>query len=282
MTTGRLIIVGTPIGNLGDISERAKNALETADFIAAEDTRVTVKLMNHLALKKPLMSYFEHNKEQRNEVIYRRIQKGETCVLVSDAGMPAISDPGVDLVALCAGRGVEVSVVPGPSAVISALSVAGMACGRFAFEGFLTVNKKNRINHLEDIAKEPRTMVFYEAPHKLSATLRDLLEYLGDRRIAIVRELTKIHEEVIRTNLANAVITYGANSLRGEIVLIVDGYAGDPVPEYSLSDAIELTRRFLQEDETLALKEACKLAAKDTGIRKSDIYKVMAEEKETS
>ena len=207
---------GTPIGNLGDLSPRAEETLRTADFIAAEDTRVTLKLLNHFGIKKPMVSYFEHNKRERGEQICERILQGETCVLVSDAGMPAISDPGELLVAQCAEKGIPVWVVPGPSAVVSALAVSGLPTGRFTFEGFLSVNKKSRREHLQQVRQEYRTMVFYEAPHKLSATLQDMLEAFGDRRIAIVRELTKVHEEVIRTTLAQAAARFaGRRSKRG-------------------------------------------------------------------
>ena len=202
--SGTLTIVGTPIGNLGDFSPRAVEALEAADFIAAEDTRVTLKLLNHFGLKKPLVSYYEHNKRERGEQICARIEAGESCALVSDAGMPAISDPGEELVAQCAERGSPVLAVPGPSAVVTALALSGLPTGRFAFEGFLSVNKKSRREHLQSLSGERRTMVFYEAPHKLPGTLRDLLEALGDRRVALARELTKVHEEVSRTTLSEA------------------------------------------------------------------------------
>lgn len=198
---GKLYVVGTPIGNLGDLSPRAVKTLEDVDFIAAEDTRVTMKLLNHFGIKKEMVSYFEHNKRERGENICSRIANGETCAIVTDAGMPAISDPGQDLVALCYESGIEVESVPGPTAFATALAISGMDSGRFTFEGFLSVSKKSRREHLEFIKDEKRTMIFYEAPHKLSATLGDLCSTLGDRNIAIVRELTKIHEQVIRTSL---------------------------------------------------------------------------------
>ena len=199
--SGTLTLVGTPIGNLSDMSPRGVKALRECDFIAAEDTRVTMNLLNHFEIRKPLVSYYEHNKRQRGGEILSRLQAGESAVLVTDAGMPAISDPGEELVALCHDEGIPVTVVPGPSAVVTALALSGLPAGRFTFEGFLSVNKRSRREHLEALRLEQRTMVFYEAPHKLPATLRDMALVLGERRIALVRELTKIHEEVIRTTL---------------------------------------------------------------------------------
>ena len=200
--SGVLYVVGTPIGNLGDFSPRAAEILESVDFIAAEDTRVTLKLLNHFDIKKPMISYFEHNKRERGEIICSRIESGENCAIVTDAGMPCISDPGEELVKQCAERGIQTIVVPGPSAVISALAISGLSTGRFTFEGFLSTNKKSRLDHLEQLQNEKRTMIFYEAPHKLSGTLNDLYKaFGGERKISIVREITKIHEEVIRTTL---------------------------------------------------------------------------------
>lgn len=275
---GKLILAGTPIGNLGDISERFAQTLAQADFIAAEDTRVTLKLLNHLGIKKPLISYFEHNKRDHGETILRRMQEGECCVLVSDAGMPAISDPGEDLVAQCAERGIPVSVVPGPCAAVSALSVSGLPSGRFCFEGFLSVNRKNRREHLESLLDENRTMIFYEAPHKLRATLRDLLAAFGDRRIALVRELTKIHEEVIRTTLAQAAAFYRENTARGEFVLVVEGrppasgQTETAGPEAGgMEDALQKVEKYRADG--LAPTAAVKRAAKETGVDRADLYK---------
>ncbi|WP_169007753.1 16S rRNA (cytidine(1402)-2'-O)-methyltransferase [Faecalispora jeddahensis] len=273
--TGKLYVVGTPIGNLSDFSPRAAQTLAEADFIAAEDTRVTVKLLNHLGIKKPMVSYFEHNKLERGGVITRRILAGETCALVSDAGMPAISDPGELLVAQCAELGIQTLVVPGPSAVISALAISGLPTGRFTFEGFLSVNKRARREHLQQVAGETRTMVFYEAPHKLSSTLADMLASWGDRRIALVRELTKIHEEVIRTTLSEAARRYSEESPRGEFVLVIEG-APVPVEEpLTLEDAIELARTFLEEGASVS--ESAKRAAKESGHSKAEIYKKICE-----
>lgn len=272
---GALYVVGTPIGNLSDFSERAIETLSSVDFIAAEDTRVTVKLLNRFDIKKPLISYFEHNKLQKGDVICDRILGGESCALVSDAGMPAISDPGELLVAQCADKNIPVFVVPGPSAVVSALAVSGLPTGRFTFEGFLSVNKKSRREHLEEVKSENRTMVFYEAPHKLTNTLGDMLEAFGNRRIAIVRELTKIHEEVIRTTLEAAVEFYASNTPKGEFVLVIDGAAEEKTEvHYTLEEACDLAREKIAEGRSTS--EAAKLASAETGIKKGDIYKIIS------
>lgn len=278
--SGILYVVGTPIGNLGDMSPRAVETLENVDFIAAEDTRVTLKLLNHFGIKKPMVSYFEHNKHQRGEIICRRILSGESCAIVTDAGMPCISDPGELLVKQCEEYGIEVKAVPGPSAVISALAISGLPTGRFTFEGFLSVNKKSRMEHLESVKNETRTMIFYEAPHKLNATLRDMLGAFGNRSIAIVRELTKIHEEVIRTTLEQAVERYSEAPLKGEIVLVIDG--AKPVDNnkvYTEEEAADLAIA-LAADEDVSLSEASKKAAKETGIKKGIIYKLATERDE--
>lgn len=278
--SGILYVVGTPIGNLGDMSPRAVETLENVDFIAAEDTRVTLKLLNHFGIKKPMVSYFEHNKHQRGEIICRRILSGESCAIVTDAGMPCISDPGELLVKQCEEYGIEVRAVPGPSAVISALAISGLPTGRFTFEGFLSVNKKSRMEHLESVKNETRTMIFYEAPHKLNATLRDMLGAFGNRSIAIVRELTKIHEEVIRTTLEQAVERYSEAPLKGEIVLVIDG--AKPVDNnkvYTEEEAADLAIA-LAAEEDVSLSEASKKAAKETGIKKGIIYKLATERDE--
>lgn len=278
--SGILYVVGTPIGNLGDMSPRAVETLENVDFIAAEDKRVTLKLLNHFGIKKPMVSYFEHNKHQRGEIICRRILSGENCAIVTDAGMPCISDPGELLVKQCEEYGIEVKAVPGPSAVISALAISGLPTGRFTFEGFLSVNKKSRMEHLESVKNETRTMIFYEAPHKLNATLRDMLGAFGNRSIAIVRELTKIHEEVIRTTLEQAVERYSEAPLKGEIVLVIDG--AKPVDNnkvYTEEEAADLAIA-LAAEEDISLSEASKKAAKETGIKKGIIYKLATERDE--
>ena len=272
---GTLFVVGTPIGNLSDFSPRAAETLSSVDFIAAEDTRVTLKLLNHFGIKKPLVSYYEHNKRERGQIILDRILSGENCALVSDAGMPAISDPGEMLVAQCAEAGVDVKAVPGPSAVISALAVSGLPTGRFTFEGFLSMNKKSRREHLIDVKNEKRTMVFYEAPHKLPSTLRDMLEAWGDRKIAVVREITKIHEEVIRTTLREAAERFSEESPRGEIVLVIEGAAEDTEKPATIEDAVAMAREFLEQG--MSSSEAAKKAAQISGLKKGDIYRLLLE-----
>lgn len=274
--SGTLTLVGTPIGNLSDFSPRAVEALSSCDFIAAEDTRVTLKLLNHFEIKRPLVSYHQHNRIERGEQIVARLLAGESCCLVSDAGMPAISDPGEDLVAQCAASGITVLAVPGPTAMATALAVSGLPTGRFCFEGFLSVNKLSRRQHIDAIKDEPRTMVFYEAPHKLYATLRDLASVLGDRRCAIVRELTKVHEEVIRTTLCAAAARFREEEPRGEIVLVIEGATRQETQSMTLEEAVEKARKLC--DEGLSASEAAKQAAKLSGIRKSEIYRVMCEQ----
>ena len=267
-----LYVVGTPIGNLGDMTPRAIDTLEQVDFIAAEDTRVTLKLLNHFGIKKPMVSYFEHNKEYRGQIICDRIKSGESCAIVTDAGMPCISDPGELLIKQCEEYGIKTVVVPGPSAVISALCVSGLATGRFCFEGFLSVNKKSRMEHLEELLNEKRTMIFYEAPHKLSNTLTDLYKAFGDRKLTIARELTKLHEEIIRTTTKDAVEKYGDGSLKGEIVLILEGKTDtDEEESYTLEDAVKMAKKFISDG--MRPTDAAKEAAKITKIRKNDIYK---------
>ena len=274
--TGRLYIVGTPIGNLSDFSPRAIQTLSDVDFIAAEDTRVTMKLLNHFEIKKELISCFEHNERSRSEYICARIEKGENCALVTDAGMPAISDPGEVLVRECAERGIQVLAVPGPTAFATALALSGLPTGRFTFEGFLSVTKKSRKEHLEEIVNEKRTMIFYEAPHKLSATLKDLYSYLGDRRIAIVREITKIYEETIRTTLKEAAEKYSKEALKGEIVLIIEGATIEKETK-TIDDAFSLAESLVENGESVS--EAAKKAAAMTGFKKSEIYKMLVEQR---
>ncbi|MBQ7133340.1 MAG: 16S rRNA (cytidine(1402)-2'-O)-methyltransferase [Ruminococcus sp.] len=266
-----LYVVGTPIGNLGDISPRALETLEQVDFIAAEDTRVTLKLLNHFGIKKPMMSYFEHNKEYRGQLICDRIKAGESCAIVTDAGMPCISDPGELLIKQCEEYSIKTVVVPGPSAVISALCVSGLSTGRFTFEGFLSVNKKSRAEHLESLLNEERTMIFYEAPHKLPNTLSDLYSTFGERKLTIARELTKLHEEIIRTTTKDAYENFGDGSLKGEIVLILEGKAQSKEQEYTLDDAVSMAEKFIENG--LKPTDAAKEASKITKIRKNDIYK---------
>ena len=273
---GTLFIVGTPIGNLGDFSERAKQTLRDVDFIAAEDTRVTAKLLNHFEIRKPLISYHEHNRKEKGPDILDRLLAGESCALVTDAGMPAISDPGVDLVRLCRAHEVPVATVPGPTAVATALAFSGMEVSRFSFEGFLTVNKPNRRKHLEEIRTERKTMVFYEAPHKLAATLHDLYDTLGDRRIAIIKELTKIHEQCELTTLKEVAGKYDGMKLKGEYVLIIEAKTDAELDaERPQTDPVALARAYMEEG--MRLNDAAKRAAQETGSKKSDIYRVLTE-----
>ena len=273
--SGVLYVVGTPIGNLGDLSPRAAETLETADFIAAEDTRVTLKLLNYLEIKKPMVSYHEHNRFDKGHEIADRIAAGESCALVTDAGMPAISDPGRELVDECHERGIPVMSVPGPSAVITALAMSGLDVSRFSFEGFLSVNKPSRREHLASIVNEKKTMVFYEAPHKLAATLRDLADTLGDRRCAVIKELTKIHETVDRTTLFAAAEKYGAmEKIKGEFVVIIEALPETRKSEMTLDDAVEEALRIMEE-ERLSMNDAAKKAAKISGIKKGEIYREM-------
>ena len=274
---GMLYLVPTPIGNLGDISPRAKATLESADFIAAEDTRVTLKLLNHLELRKPLVSYYEHNKSFKGEKILDRILAGETCALVSDAGSPAISDPGEDLVKQCAQAGVTVCAIPGPCAVITALSISGQSTGRFCFEGFLSTAKKSRREHLDSLKSESRTMVFYEAPHKLVNTLEDMAEVFGpDRPISLCRELTKLHEEVLRTTLQEALDRYRADAPKGEFVLVVAGAPEQVKQTASPADAAALVRSLMAQG--FSRKDAVKQAAAKLELPKNVVYDASLED----
>jgi len=268
---GTLYLVATPIGNLGDFSPRAVETLTAADFIAAEDTRVTVKLLNRFGIKKPMVSYYRHNADSRGAELLARLLAGESCALVTDAGMPAISDPGEELVALCAQNGVEVVAIPGPSAFVTALAVSGLPTGRFTFEGFLPMNKKNRRAHLDSLRAEQRTMVFHEAPHKLSATLYDLAETFGpDRRVSLCRELTKLHEEVRRTTLGQAAAHYAQNPPKGEFVLVVEGAPERAEETYTLEDGLALVERL--KGEGLSTRDAVKRAAAELGLPKKALY----------
>ena len=268
---GMLYLVPTPIGNLGDISPRCRETLEAADFIAAEDTRVTLKLLNHLGIKKSLVSYYEHNKTFKGEKIVERILAGETCALVSDAGSPAISDPGEDLVKQCAAAGITVCAIPGPCAAITALSISGQATGRFCFEGFLSTAKKSRREHLDSLKEETRTLIFYEAPHKLLSTLEDMAAVFGaDRPISLCRELTKLHEEVVRTTLGEAIAKYTETPPKGEFVLVVSGAPEKEKEAASEDDAETLLRKLLSQG--LSKKDAVKQAAKLLDLPKNVVY----------
>lgn len=269
--SGTLYLVATPIGNLGDFSPRAVETLKSVDFIAAEDTRVTIKLLNHFEIKKPLISYFEHNRAQSGEKIIERLINGENVALVSDAGMPAISDPGEDLVRLCARHNILVCVVPGACAAVSALALSGLPTQRFTFEGFLSTAKKPRSEHLESLENETRTMIIYEAPHKLMQTLTDLKGcFGGDRELALCRELTKLHEETIRTTIDGAIELYESLPPKGEYVLVIKGKAPSAEPELSLEEA--LRRVDFYRGEGNSLKQAARLASEDTGYSKNELY----------
>lgn len=285
---GMLYLVATPIGNLADISERAKKVLAEVDFVAAEDTRNTLRLLSCLSIKQRLVSYHEHNRRERGEEIIARLIAGESCALVTDAGMPAISDPGADLVKLCAERDVPVTVIPGSCAAVTALALSALATTRFAFEGFLPVEAKERKKRLGEIAGERRTLIFYEAPHKLARTLQDLHETFGDRKIALCRELTKINEEILRTTLGRAVALYREKEPRGEYVLILEG--GEEAGAPALSSAPSPTETMTPEErvayysrtQNLPRMAAIKLAAKEMGISKSELYRMLLPENQES
>ncbi|MBR2894964.1 MAG: 16S rRNA (cytidine(1402)-2'-O)-methyltransferase [Oscillospiraceae bacterium] len=268
--SGILYLVGTPIGNLGDFSPRAIKTLEEVDFIAAEDTRVSLKLLNHFGIKKPLTSYHRHNCDTAGPNILHRLLAGENCALVTDAGMPAISDPGEDLVRLCAENNVEVQTIPGCCALVCALALSALPTGRFTFEGFLPTNKKNRRTRLQSLLGEERTMVFYEAPHKLKGTLEDLYETFGDRPITLCRELTKLHEETRRTTLAQAIAYYTQNEPKGEFVLVLGGAEKQEELTVTLEDAVAMVIRLRESGERM--KDAVRQVSADTGLNKNELY----------
>ncbi len=274
--SGILYVVGTPIGNLGDFSPRAIEILNEVDFIAAEDTRVTIKLLNKFSIDTKMVSYHEHNHKTRDDQIISCILSGESCALVTDAGMPAVSDPGEELVRLAHQNGITVNSVPGPSAVITALAISGMPSGRFSFEGFLSTAKISRKEHLDELKNDTRTLIFYEAPHKLISTLTDMLKVFGDREIALCKELTKLHETVIHTTFTKALESFETVSPKGEYVLIVSGAEKPKESEMTLEDAVLLAKKSVEEGNPPSL--AAKLAAAKSGIRKSDIYKALMEE----
>ncbi|MGN0965695.1 MAG: 16S rRNA (cytidine(1402)-2'-O)-methyltransferase [Dysosmobacter sp.] len=278
--SGTLYLVATPIGNLGDFSPRAVDTLENADFIAAEDTRVSMKLLNHFGIKKPLVSYHEHNHVTAGQSILSRLLAGETCALVTDAGTPAISDPGEDLVRLCAENGVPVYSIPGCCAAVSALAVSGLPTGRFTFEGFLTVNKKSRRERLEQLKTEERTMIFHEAPHKLRTTLADLRDAFGpERRISLCREMTKLHEETMRCTIGEAVDYYELTEPKGEYVLVVAGAEPAEEPAATLEDGVRMVRQL--REEGARTKDAVKEVAVHTGLSRNELYAaVLAAERE--
>lgn len=269
---GTLYLVPTPIGNLGDISRRMADTLAEVDFIAAEDTRVSLKLLNHLEIKKPMLTYHRHNTETGGQAVIDRLLAGENGALITDAGMPAISDPGEELVARCAQLDIPVVAIPGPCALVAALAVSGQPTGRFTFEGFLAMNKKNRRSHLDSLRHEERTMIFYEAPHKLAATLRDLSDTFGpERPVSLCRELSKLHEEVRRTTLGEAADYYRDNAPKGEFVLVVRGAEPQEEREATLEDGLALVEK-LRAEEGLSLRDGVKRAAKELGLPKNQLY----------
>lgn len=273
---GKLYLVTTPIGNLSDLSERAKKILAGVDFVAAEDTRNSAKLLAIFGIKKPMVSYYEHNKRERGELVCDRLAAGESCALVTDAGMPGISDPGEDIVKLCAERGIPVTSVPGPCAAMTALTLSGLATGRFAFEGFLSTNKGERRKHLDELKCDRHTLIFYEAPHKLKATLSDLYEVFGDRKISLCRELTKLNEEINRTSLCEAVKLYSEREPRGEYVLIVEGASDAQAAESAFWSAMSLEEHVAYYiSEGKSKMDAIKACAKDRGIPKNEVYKTV-------
>ena len=267
--SGTLFVVGTPIGNLDDMSVRAVKTLEQVDFIAAEDTRVTLKLLNHFEIKKPMVSYHEHNAREKGGEIITRLLAGESCAIVTDAGMPCISDPGEDLVRLCAENGIDTKVIPGPSAAISALALSGLSTSKFVFEGFLNPQKNAKLERLQELSRETRTIIFYEAPHKLCDTLSAMYQVLGDRKITLARELTKIYEEVIRTTLSQAREQYEQKPPKGEFVLVVEG-----MKEEEQTMGFEQALDFIQTltDKGEPLSKAAKDVARQTGFKKGELY----------
>lgn len=273
---GILHVLGTPIGNISDITLRALDVLSEVDFIAAEDTRVTLKLLNKYEIKKPLVSYHDHSSRLCADNIISRLLAGESCAVVTDAGMPCISDPGEGLVKLCYDNGIQVRVVPGPSAVVSALAVSGLDTSRFSFEGFLSVTRKQRMEHLNEVKNNKNTMIFYEAPHKLMSTLKDMLEYFGDRRISLCRELTKVYEEVIRCTISEAIELYEAKSPKGEYVLVIEGAPESDAPECTIEQAVQMVRDLAAGGEKTIT--ACKTIAAETGFKKSELYRLVNEE----
>ena len=273
----KLYVVGTPIGNLSDFSPRAIDTLKNVDFIAAEDTRVTLKLLTHFGIQKPLVSYYEHNIREKGEYILGRIENGESCAIVTDAGMPCISDPGEDLVRLCAERGIEINVVPSPTAAMSALAISGLPTARFSFEGFLSVTNKQRRAHLEEVKGFKRTLIFYEAPHKLIYTLKDMLDAFGDRKIALCRELTKIHEEVLRGKISDMIAYYENKPPKGEYVLVIEGAAEEEASdEITLDMAVAMAQKLISDG--VKSSDAAKEIAKKTKFSKSEIYSGLLKE----
>ena len=268
--SGTLYVIGTPIGNLDDITFRQLEMLKSVDFICAEDTRVTLKLLTRFEIKKQLISYHDHSTRNVAEGIISRLLDGENGGVVTDAGMPCISDPGEKLVRMCYENGIDVKVVPGPSAAVSALAISGLNTSRFTFEGFLSVTKKQRYDHLESLKNETRTMIFYEAPHKLTYTLQDMYEYFGDRKISLCRELTKIYEEVMQFTLSQAIEYYKAVNPKGEFVIVVEGKEETTETQLTFEDAVKMVKQLISDG--VKTSDACKQVAKETSFKKSELY----------
>lgn len=279
---GKLYLCPTPIGNLNDITYRTLETLKSVDLIAAEDTRVSAKLLNHFDIKVPTTSYYEHNKREKGNYLIEKLLSGTNIAVVTDAGMPGISDPGEDLVKLCVQNGIEIEALPGPCAFATALVASGMPTGRFAFEGFLTVNKKNRLEHLQSVKNDTRTLIFYEAPHKLLSTLRDMLEVFGNRKIVLARELTKKFEEYNRTTLQDAVIYYEETPPKGEFVLIIEGTDAKKLEEEylnSLPSAETLLKKYSAEG--MRAKELTRRVADELKQPRREIYDLYLSIKDT-
>ena len=278
--TGILYLCATPIGNLGDMTPRVVETLRSVDLIAAEDTRNSLKLMTHFEIHTPMTSYHEYNKVEKAYTLIAKLQEGQNIALITDAGTPAISDPGEVLVRMCLEAGIRVTSLPGAAACITALTMSGLSTRRFCFEGFLPPDKKERTEILEDCREESRTMIFYEAPHKLIYTLQDMLEVLGDRRIALCRELTKLHEEIIRTTFSGALERYREKSPRGEYVLIIEGAPEPEKTSLTLEEAAAQVKAL--RESGISVSDAAKQVAKQTGYKKGELYRLALEDENST
>ncbi len=278
---GKLYLCPTPIGNLGDITIRTLEVLKSVDLIAAEDTRVSLKLLNHFEIKKPLTSYYEHNKREKGSYLIEKLKSGLSIAIITDAGMPGISDPGEDLVRLCIENNIEVEALPGASAFTTALVASGLTTGRFAFEGFLSVNKKSRINHLKEVKNDTRTLIFYEAPHKLKTTLKDMFDVFGERKIVLARELTKKYEEYVRTTFSDALLLYEETPPKGEFIILIEGAKEEDIKEerlQSLPTPKELLLRYAKDG--LRGKTLTNRVAEELELSKNEVYQLYLEIKE--
>ncbi|MCM1162192.1 MAG: 16S rRNA (cytidine(1402)-2'-O)-methyltransferase [Roseburia sp.] len=280
MEAGKLFLCATPIGNLGDISRRVLETLEQVDLIAAEDTRNSIKLLNHFGIKKPLTSYHEYNKVEKAAVLIEKMKAGTQIALITDAGTPAISDPGEVLVRMCQEAGIVVTSLPGPAACITALTLSGLSTRRFSFEGFLPVDKGEKKQVLEELSRETRTMILYEAPHHLKRTLKELYEAVGDRRLTLCRELTKKFETIFPTTLQKAIAYYEENEPRGEYVLVLEGKSLLEIEEEKREvwQQMSISEHMSHyEQKGMDHKSAMKQVAKDRGISKRDVYQYLIE-----